>query len=77
MNDLEAIITVRNRFAHRSEFSQIQFNRLVRNEIGFNPPGMTPGRFLLTAIANIRVGKKTYFDFFTDLMLSLAYIIVP
>jgi len=76
-HELEALTVIRNRFAHRSEHAQNQFRQLVRNELGFNPPGITPGRLLLTTSTIAKAGGQTYFDYYAGLMLGLAFIIVP
>ncbi len=41
------IVTVRNRFAHRSEYAAQRFRALVLKAFGYVPRGMSPGRFLL------------------------------
>lgn len=76
-HQIEAICTIRNRFAHRSEYAQAQFRRLVRNELGYNPPGMTPGRFLLTQRIGSIVRGQTFFQYYTTILLSVAYTLVP
>jgi hypothetical protein len=75
--ELEAIYTIRNRFAHRSEYAQDQFRRLVRSELGYNPPGMTPGRFLLSIKTAATFRGQTFFDYYASVLLSLAHIVVP
>lgn len=77
LRELEAIYTIRNRFAHRSEYAQAQFRQLVRNELGYNPPGMTPGRFLLSRKTATTVRGQTFFDYYVSVLLSLAHIVVP
>lgn len=46
-SDLEDISSIRNRIAHRSDYSVTAFRDVVRLHLGFVPAGMTPGRFLL------------------------------
>ncbi len=43
---LSEIQVVRNRMAHRSEFSKNRFTAVVRAHVGHVPRGTTPGRFL-------------------------------
>jgi hypothetical protein len=76
-HELEALTVIRNRFAHRSEHAQSQFRQLVRNELGFNPPGITPGHLLLTTSTIAKAGGQTYFDYYAGLMLGLAFTMVP
>lgn len=45
---LSDLATLRNRIAHRSNFSRLNFVSVVRSELGYVPPGITPGRLLLT-----------------------------
>lgn len=51
-NSLIQINTVRNRFAHRSQFAIVEFETVIRNAIGYMPRGINPGRFLLMADPN-------------------------
>lgn len=44
--DLLDLYSVRNRIAHRSEYSALEFSNVVRSRMGYVPAGMTPGRFL-------------------------------
>ena len=59
-NDLDSMNIIRNRFAHRSEYAIENFRELVRRELGYNPRGMTPGRFLLTEKMLTKRKKQTY-----------------
>jgi len=76
-HQIEDIYTIRNRFAHCSEYAQAQFRQLVRTELGYNPPGMTPGRFLLTGKTAGTVHGQTFFQYYTTILLSVACIVVP
>lgn len=75
--ELESICTIRNRFAHRSEHAAIQFRNLIRNELGYNPPGMTPGRFLLSRIGRGSTHQPTFFAYYTNVLRVVSHIIVP
>ena len=77
MYELESICTIRNRFAHRSEYAAAQFRNLVRNELGYNPPGMTPGRFLLLRIGRGSTHQPTFFDHYTNVLRIVSRAIVP
>jgi hypothetical protein len=75
-NDLENLYIIRNRIAHSSQFARDNFRDLVRQEIGYNPKGMTPGRFLL---AKKRLGRKkiSYIQYYLDNLEILSNLIVP
>jgi len=77
-HELTNIYVIRNRIAHRSEYAQNNFRQLIRSEIGYNPRGMTPGRFLMTkkAISGTR-NKITYLDYYLYILHSLCNQIVP
>lgn len=74
---LEDLIVVRNRFAHRSSFSQSEFRSLVRREYGYLPRGITPGRFLLSAPINKGFTYPNYLDYYSQFLLSAARLICP
>jgi len=76
-HELGNIYIIRNRIAHRSEYSQQNFRNLVRNEIGYNPRGMTTGRFLMTKKAAIGRTKITYLDHYLNIFSILCDLIVP
>ena len=72
---LNEIKTIRNRIAHRSEYSIERFLRLVRDKFGYNPRGMTPGRLLLSRIPS--ANPTTVLKEYGDLLLVLGKMIVP
>lgn len=76
-HSLECIYVIRNRFAHRSEYAKERFKEVVRWELGYNPPGMTPGRFLLTEKTLGRGVRKTYFQYYSEILLILSSGVVP
>lgn len=45
---LDEMRKIRNRIAHNSQTSERLFQELVRQKFGYNPRGITPGRFLLS-----------------------------
>ena len=75
-NDLKNLYTIRNRIAHSSEYAQNMFRQTVRTEIGYNPKGMTPGRFLLMKKPISSRKKVTYLHYYLDILQTLANQIV-
>jgi hypothetical protein len=76
-HELTNIYVIRNRIAHRSEYAQNNFRQLIRSEIGYNPRGMTPGRFLMMKKAFSGTRKKiTYLDYYLYILQSLCNHIV-
>lgn len=74
---LDCIYTIRNRIAHRSDFAKERFRETVRNEIGYNPRGMTTGRFLMMQKKISPRRRVTYFQHYSDILLALSRQIVP
>lgn len=71
---LTEISTIRNRFAHRSNFAAINFRALLIKNIGHAPRGMTPGRFLLR---NSTIRKLTNFEHYVNSLAGAAASIIP
>jgi len=46
-NKLNEINIVRNRFAHRSDFATNEFEKVIRNTLGYIPRGINSGRWLM------------------------------
>ena len=74
---LNCISAIRNRIAHRSDFAKERFRETVRTEIGYNPRGMTPGRFLMMKRKISPRRRGTYFQYYSDILLALARQIAP
>lgn len=78
ITDLDSISTIRNRFAHCSDYAKQKFRSVVRNELGYVPlVGMTPGRFLLTERKMGKRKKQTYFEYYMNVLRSVASTIAP
>ncbi len=67
---------IRNRFAHRSLFSRLEFQRIVTSRLGYVPRGMTVGRFL-TGAAPTGTGASNMLDYYTSELKVAASAIVP
>jgi hypothetical protein len=76
-NELNNLHIIRNRIAHRSEYAQKNFRNVVRSEIGFNPRGMTPGRFLMMKKPSSGRKKIIYLSHYLDILQILCNQIVP
>ncbi len=74
---LDDISAVRNRFAHRSDFSANAFRILVLTAFGYVPRGMSPGRFLLTAHPSLAAGGLRFFEFYSGSLIGASRAIVP
>jgi hypothetical protein len=74
---LEDISIIRNAVAHRSEHAKSQFRQVVRRELGYNPRGMTVGRFLLTRRAMTASHGQPYIEYYADVLRTLGQAIVP
>lgn len=73
--DLNDMNTIRNRIAHKSKISKDKFNSFIRRKFGHGRRGMTPGRFLLTALnANT---TDNFIDYYVDIMRTASRIIIP
>lgn len=70
-SSLEAIPTIRNAIAHRSQAARARFRQLVIAERGYMPRGMTPGRFLLDG------SPKSYLNHYVDELSVAASLICP
>ena len=75
--ELKNLYTIRNRIAHRSEYAQLNFRDMVRSEIGYNPRGMTPGRFLMMKKSTTGRRKITYLEYYLNILHTLCDLIVP
>jgi hypothetical protein len=75
-NLLDNLKTIRNALSHESMEATEKFETLVRNELTFLPPGMIPGTFLMTLKPHHAV-PKTYLQFYTEILNSMAEAIVP
>lgn len=75
--DLESMNIIRNRFAHRSENATENFRQLVRREIGYNPRGMTAGRFILMDKPSTHRRKRTFLKYYSDILQIASNGIVP
>ena len=71
--DLNDMIAIRNRIAHRSPYSVQEFQSVVRRHLTFVPKGMTPGRFLLTPLP--QHGGVIALDRFTSILSASAHLI--
>ena len=71
-SDLEDITSVRNRIAHRSDYSVKAFQDVVRAHLGYVPTGMTPGRFLLRTLPS---AGKPAIEHYRTLLSATATLI--
>jgi hypothetical protein len=71
---LEEMRKIRNRIAHSSQTSERAFQDLIRQKLGYNPKGMTPGRFLLNKGSLPK--HKTIIQEYGDLISILGRLIV-
>jgi hypothetical protein len=76
-HELQNIYSIRNRIAHRSDFAKEQFRDVIRSEIGYNPRGITPGRFLLIRKKIGRRKNVTYLEYYMEMLSILSRQIVP
>ena len=76
ISTLDEIIIIRNRFAHRSDFSAIEFRSVVLRWFGYVPRGIIPGRFLLAKNPSLG-GGQSFIDYYTNILLGASYSIVP
>jgi hypothetical protein len=65
--------TVRNRMAHRSDFSKANFTSVVRTHFGYVPRGITPGRFLLMVTPTS--GTVTVIEHYSLVLAATAQLI--
>jgi hypothetical protein len=75
-NLLANLKTVRNALSHESAEATEKFETLVRNELTYFPSGMIPGVFLLTLKPH-QTPPKTYFQFYTETLSSMAQAVIP
>lgn len=73
LNDMQ---TIRNSIVHMSSNSQEKFKSLVRNEMNYAPKNISPGRFLLSNKTSLNP-PVTYFQFYSDILMSTSKKIVP
>lgn len=73
--ELEEVNILRNRFAHRSDYSVTQFRMVVRRTYGYMPNGMTVGRFLL--LSNPTTGSGISLEVYGNSLAGAARTIVP
>jgi hypothetical protein len=76
LNMFEQMHIVRNAVAHRSESSQLKFQKLVRDKHKYLPSGITVGDFLDSVIPST-TPPITQLDFYVDGMSKSAGILVP
>jgi hypothetical protein len=69
---LDDMASIRNRIAHRSDHSVIEFQDVVRTHLGFVPKGMTPGRFLLAILPS---AGKPAIDHYSAIVSATANLI--
>lgn len=75
-HELKNIYIIRNRIAHMSGYAQQNFRNVVRSEIGYNPRGMTPGRFLIMKKRISSRKRITYLEYYLDILQTLCSQIV-
>jgi hypothetical protein len=75
-NLLANLKTIRNALSHESEEATEKFENLVRNELGFLPPGMNPGIFLATLKPH-HTPPRTYLQFYAETLRLMAETIIP
>ncbi len=73
---LDDISAVRNRFAHRSEFSANTFRNVVLRAFGYVPRGMSAGRFLLTINPSPSSGGLNFLESYTGALIGASRLIV-
>ena len=71
---IESMTIVRNAVAHRSESARNRFRGLVRDEFGYVPRGMTPGRFVLAIVPGT---PETFVENYRNNLAAAAALIVP
>ena len=71
-SDLDDMAEIRNRIAHRSEYSVKAFQDVVRAPLGYVPAGMTPGRFLLGTLPS---AGKPAIEHYVALLSATAHLI--
>lgn len=71
---LDDVVTVRNRFAHRSHAAEQRFRDVVRGRLGFVPRGMTAGRFLLTPDPN--APPASFLELYANSLIAASAAIV-
>ena len=76
INLLANLKTIRNALSHESEEATGKFETLVRNELTYFPAGLIPGIFLMTLKPH-QTPPKTYLQFYTETLRSMAEAIVP
>ncbi len=74
---LDEIIVIRNRIAHRSDFSAQRFRAVVLKWFGYMPRGMTAGRFLLAVNPSPAAGGQTFIEHYANSLLGAGPSIVP
>ncbi len=74
MVGLNEMLTIRNRIAHRSPHATAQFRELVLHELGHNPQGMGPGRFLLTMVPLAQ--SESFIQHYGHLVIAVANTIL-
>lgn len=73
-NTLLEMQTIRNAIAHRSQSSQLSFEKLARNMLGTLPPGLTVGSYLDTLLPHSSP-PMTQFDSYLDAIEGAAAVI--
>lgn len=74
---LDEIVVVRNRYAHRSQYTYQEFQSVVRRYLGYMPQGITPGRFLLTINPSYGDSNIMFIEHYANSLLTAARTIIP
>ena len=75
LSTLSEMKTIRNRIAHSSKKTEMDFRNLVRQKIGYNPKGMVVGKFLMTKIPS--TSQNIILEQYGNVLLAAGKIIVP
>jgi len=73
---LKEIRTIRNAIVHRSISSQDNFDKLVRNKLGYLPSNLRVGAFLITVVRSHAV-PISYLDYYLNGLINAARGIIP
>ncbi|MCG3119530.1 MAG: hypothetical protein ALAOOOJD_01957 [bacterium] len=73
---LKEMRTIRNAIVHRSISSQDNFDKLVRNKLGYLPSNLRVGSFLITVVRS-HVVPISYLDYYLKGLINAARDIIP
>lgn len=73
---IKEIQTIRNAIVHRSTSSQEKFYKLVRNKLGYLPPKLNVGTFLIMLVRGYAV-PTSHLDFYFSGLIKAAQNIIP